>query len=218
MRELRSAKRRCSAELAELLEGAAALALADRQAGQPLGVEGAGADGAARLLLQVALPLEQVAGDLEVLVDRLAGDQQVHDLGRALEDPVDAHVAQELLGGDGLLAAGLERLGRLVAAAAANLDQLVDHLPPQLGGVELGDRGLDADVVLLVVGETAGDVEHRLEAEGAGGDEGDLLGDGVVLADRLPPLDPLGGELARGLRRPLRGADADRRQREPARC
>jgi hypothetical protein len=44
-----------------------------------------------------------------VLVDRLAGDEQVHDLRRALEDPVDAHVAQELLGRDRLLAAGLER-------------------------------------------------------------------------------------------------------------
>jgi hypothetical protein len=45
--------------------------------------------------------VQDVAGHREVLVDRLAGDEQVHDLRRALEDPVDAHVAQELLGGIG---------------------------------------------------------------------------------------------------------------------
>jgi hypothetical protein len=57
-----------------------------------------------------------------VLVDRLARDQQVHDLGRALEDAVDAHVAQRLLDRHRLLAARLQRLGGLVAAAAADLD------------------------------------------------------------------------------------------------
>ena len=117
--------------------------------------------------------------------------------------------------GDRPLAARLERLGGLVAAAAADLHQLVDDLPAQLGRVELRDRRLDPDVVRLVVGEPAGDVEHRLQPERARGDERDLLRDRVVLADRLAPLDALGGELARDLRRPLRGADADRRQREP---
>jgi hypothetical protein len=36
---------------------------------------------------------------------------------------------------------------RLVAAAAADLDELVGHQPRLLGRVELGQRGLDADVV-----------------------------------------------------------------------
>ena len=158
----------------------------------------------------------QLAGDLEVLVDGLARDQQVHDLGRALEDAVDAHVAHHLLDRDRLLAARLQRLGGLVAAAAAHLHQLVGDLPAQLRGVELGQRGLDADVVALVVGQPAGDVEHRLEAERGRGDEGDLLRDGVVLADRLAPLDALLRPLAGDLGRALGDADADRRQREAA--
>jgi hypothetical protein len=41
-----------------------------------------------------------------VLVDRFAGDQQPHDLARSLEDAVDPHVTQHLLGGNRLLAAG----------------------------------------------------------------------------------------------------------------
>lgn len=41
---------------------------------------------------------EQVTGGLQVLIDRLTGDEQVHDLGRALEDPVGSHVAHELFG------------------------------------------------------------------------------------------------------------------------
>ena len=168
------------------------MALADGQAREPVGVELAGADGGLGLRREVAVALEDLAGDLQVLVDGLAGDQQVHDLGRALEDAVDAHVAQRRLDGHRLLAARLERLGGLVAAAAADLHQLVERpASPCSERVELRDRRLDADVVLLVVGQAGGDVEHRLEAERGRGDEGDLLRDGVVLADRLAPLDPL---------------------------
>src|SRR4051812_34544400 len=203
-------------QLAELVERAGLLALADRQLGQPLRVELRRLHGDAGLLLEVAVALEDVAGHLEVLIHRLAGDQQVHDLRRALEDAVDAHVAHDLLHGDGLLAARLQRLGGLVAAPAADLHQLVGDLPAQLGGVELGDRRLDADVVALLVGQAAGDVEHGLQAEGAGGEERDLLGDRVVLADRAAPLHALVAPLARDLRRPLADADADRRQRQAA--
>ena len=106
----------------------------------------------------------------------------MHDLGRALKDAVDAHVAQSLLDRHGLLATRVERLGRLVAAAAAYLHELVDDGPAHLRAEQLRERGLDADVVLLVVGKTARDIQHRLEAEGARGDVGDLLGDGVERA------------------------------------
>ena len=41
--------------------------------------------------------IDDVARHAQVLVDRLAGDEQVHDLGRALEDAVDPQVAQQLL-------------------------------------------------------------------------------------------------------------------------
>ena len=52
-----------------------------------------------------------------------------------------------------------QRLGGLVAAAAADLDHRVDGLPAELGAVELGERRLDADVVALVVGQAARDVD-----------------------------------------------------------
>ena len=95
-------------------------------------------------------------------VDGLAGDQQMHDLRGALEDPVDAQVAQELLGGDGALAAGGEGVGGLEAAAAADLDQFVGHQPAHLGAVQLGEGGLDADVVAVLVGHLGGRGRRRL--------------------------------------------------------
>ena len=50
----------------------------------------------------------EVAGRGQVRVDRLPRDQQVHDLGRALEDPVDPQIAQDLLRRYGALTAGGE--------------------------------------------------------------------------------------------------------------
>src|SRR5206468_1283348 len=75
-------------ELAEVVERAGPLALADGELRQPLRVEAAGLQRRARLLRQLDVALEDVARDLEVLVDRLARDEQVHDLRRALEDAV----------------------------------------------------------------------------------------------------------------------------------
>ena len=138
-----------------------------------------------------------------MLVDRLAGDQQMHDLAGPLEDAVDPQVTDHLLDGHRLLAAVLQRLGRLVAAATDDLHQVVGDPARNLRAVELADGRLDADVVALVVGDPAGDVDHRLETVCRRRDVGDLLRDGVVLADRLAPLDPLGAELARHLGRPL---------------
>jgi hypothetical protein len=116
-------------------------AATDGQRRQPLGVEAGRLGRDPRLILRLEVGLDDVAGDLEVLVDRLAGDEQLHDLARALEDAVDAHVAEELLGRDRLLAAVAQRLGGLVAAAAADLDQVVEDLPAHLRPVQLRDRG-----------------------------------------------------------------------------
>jgi hypothetical protein len=97
------------------------LTLADRQLREPFRVEPTGLDRRVRLRLEVAVALEEVTGYLEVLVDGLARDQQLHDLARSLEDAVDPHVTQHLLGGNRLLAPGEQRVGGLVDAAAANI-------------------------------------------------------------------------------------------------
>src|SRR5205823_751457 len=68
-----------------------------------------------------ALPRHHyVARHLEVFVHRLAGDEQVHDLARPLEDQIDSEVAHDALDRDGPFAPGAQRVGRLVAAAAAD--------------------------------------------------------------------------------------------------
>ena len=73
------------------------MALADRELRQPLAVEQPGLPRRVRLGLEVAVSEQQPARGLKVRVDRLAGDQQVHDLARALEDAVHAHVTHALL-------------------------------------------------------------------------------------------------------------------------
>ena len=64
------------------------------------------------LLGQRQLRIDQRARDLQVLVDRFARDEQMHDLARALEDPVDAAVAQHALDADRHLAARLPASAR----------------------------------------------------------------------------------------------------------
>src|SRR5512142_1157328 len=48
---------------------------------------------------------DDVPRHLQVLVHRLARDEEVHDLGAALEDQIDAEIAQHALDGDGPLTA-----------------------------------------------------------------------------------------------------------------
>ena len=94
--------------------------------------------------------------------------------------------------GTARLAARGERLGGLEAASAADLHQLVGDQPAHLRAVELGQRRLDPDVVAPASASSARQLEHRLEPEGRGGDEGDLAArHGFVLTDRPAPLHPL---------------------------
>src|SRR3990172_6434311 len=58
------------------------------------------------LLSGAFLGIDQRPGHLEMLVDRLARHEEVHDLGRAFEDLVDPVVAQDLLDRDRLVCAG----------------------------------------------------------------------------------------------------------------
>ena len=67
-------------ERAELLVGARILALPDRELRQPLAVEDARLHRRIRLGFGVTVPHQESARRLEMRVDRLARDQQVHDL------------------------------------------------------------------------------------------------------------------------------------------
>ena len=146
------------------------------------------------------------AGGREVGVDRLTGDQQLHDLRRPLEDPVDPQVAHDLLGGHRTLTAGGQRVGGLVAPATADLDQLVGHLVRHLAGPQLRERSLDPDVLGARVVEPRRQVEHGLERERRGRDERELGRDRLVLADRLAPLDARRRPLPGDLEAPLAGS------------
>ena len=55
-------------------------------------------------------------------VHRLARDDQPHDLRGSLEDAIDAHVPQHLLGGHATLAARGQGRGGLIAAATAEAE------------------------------------------------------------------------------------------------
>ena len=123
-----------------------------------------------------------------------------------------------LLHRHGLLAARLQRLGRLVAASAADLHELVGDLSSPARRRTAWRSPPRCGCRSLVVGEAARDVEHRLEAERGRGDEGDLLRHRLVLAHRLAPLHPLERDHSRAtLVAHFADADADRRQRQPPR-
>ena len=157
-----------------------------------------------------------VPGDLQVPVDRLAGDEQVHDLARALEDQVDTEVAHDALDGHRLLAPGSQGVGGLVAAAAADLQRVVDDPPPRLGVVQFRDRRFEPDVVAPPVGHRAAQLGYRFHRERVRRHRPDLLRDGVVLADRLAPLHALVGPGAADLQAPLGGGHRGDGQRQPA--
>src|SRR5262249_38073883 len=151
---------------AELAVRPGPLALAGHQRGQPLGVEPAGLRRRAGLARGRDPRLDQPTGPRPVGGHRPAGDEQLHDLRGTLEDPVDPHVPHHLLGGHAPLAARGQRLRGLITAAAADLHQLVHDPRAHFRAVQLGQRRLDADVVALVVGELAGQLDPPLEAVG----------------------------------------------------
>src|SRR5260370_28310583 len=67
---------------------------------------------------------------LEVLVHRLAGDEEVHDLARALKDQIDAEVAHDALYRNRLLAPRPRGAPRFVPPAAPSRPLALDSSPP----------------------------------------------------------------------------------------
>ena len=185
-------------ELAELLV-ARPLPPAQPAGGVPGAVEGGHLRQLGELLRHALLGVDHGAGHLEVLVHRLAGHEEVHDLGRPLEDLVDAVVAHHPLDADRLLAAGLERGLGLVAPAAADLHRVVHDLPGAGRVPLLAGRGLQADVVAAAVGHHRRQRGDRLHGESRGRHVGDQVGHRLVLAHRPAPLHPLARPLAADL-------------------
>ena len=193
-------------QVAELAIRRRPLSFAEHQLRQPLCVESARADGRLRLLAEVGFRVREVARRTEMGVDRLAGDQQPHDLAGAFEDAVDPQVADHLLHRHCPLAARGQRLGGFVATPAADLQQLVADHAGHLARPQLGQRRLDPDVVAALVGHLTGQLQHRFERVTRRGHERNLLDDRAVFADRLAPLHALTGPLPGDLQRPFRGA------------
>ena len=153
----------------------------------------------------------------QVLVHRLSGNEQAHDLAGPLEDHVDARVSKRPLQGRRFLAPLAQRVGRLVAPSAANLHGVVHQPPRRLAVPQLAGGRLQPDVHLLGVGQRRGQVDHRLHGVGLGGHAPQHLGHGVVLAHGRAPLHPLRGPLPARSQVALPRRRAERRQSQPPR-
>ena len=182
-------------QVAELAKRGGPLSFAEHQLRQPLCIESARADRGFGLLPEVGLGVREVTRRAQVRVDGLTRDQQSHDLAGAFEDAVDPQVADHLLYRHRPLTARGQRLGGLVAASTADLQQLVADLAGHLARPQLGQRRLDPDVVAAFVRHLTGKLQDRFERVTRCGHERNLLDDGAVLADRLAPLHALTGPL-----------------------
>ncbi len=200
-------------EPAELVVGGRVHALSGQQPWQPACVETAGSGGRFDLRVQIRLDRGQIAGGGEVRVDRLAGNEQMHDLCGAFENPVDAHVPQLLLCRNSTLAAGRQRCRCFVSAAAADLHQLVRDPVGHFAGPKLGQCGFDPDVFHTAVGQPGRQFEDRFQGKRRRSNKRDLLPDRLMFAHRASPLDPGIGPLAGDLQRPFSGGRAHGRDR-----
>jgi len=94
----------------------------------------------------------EVAEYGELLSNHLACEKEAHDLRGALEDRVDAHVAQDTLHRMPDLSAPDQGVVRLVTPTAPDLHGCVGDGQTRLRGPQLGDRGLQTDVEAMAVG------------------------------------------------------------------
>ena len=109
----------------------------------PARVERAGAEHRLDPRRHRQLRIEDRATDLEMGIERFAGNEEPHDLTRTLEDGVDAAIAQKALDRDWLIPASGQRFRCFVAAPAAHLHRVIRNLPGHLGGPHLAHGGLD---------------------------------------------------------------------------
>ena len=129
----------------------------------------------------------------------LPGDEQAHDLAGTFEDQIDPGVPQDALHRNGGLAPGLQRVGFLVAPAAPHLHRLIGDLPGCFRVPHLRHRGLEADVRASSIRHLRAELRHGVQGEDIGGHVGQDLSDGLMLAYRLAPLNPLTRPVAANL-------------------
>jgi hypothetical protein len=122
-------------------------------------------------------------------IKRLTGDEEAHDLAAALEDGVDAGVAEEALDRVGGLATGAQGVGGLVSRDHRGSAWCHRRCAMRSRCPRVWPSGFEADVGVLVGIDESGNVTHGgLERVGVGGHAGEFVGDGGVLADGVAPL------------------------------
>ena len=146
-------------------------------------------------------------------IERLARDEQPHDLAGAFENRVDAAVPEHSLDRRWLVSPCFQGVGRFVTAAAPNLHGVVDDLPGHFAAPHLAHRRFEPNVRLLVAVNQAGGVKrHGLHRECIRRHASDPVGNGGVFADGRTPLHPLPGPLANDFQTALRKTYAAGRQ------
>ena len=129
--------------------------------GNQRGIEGGRAMRGLGLGGQVGVRIDEATAT-DRWVSTAAGDEQAHDLGRALEDPADPQVAQDRSAGT---PSPLASDAATVSGPrfALDLHQLVGDQPRHLGRAELGEGRLDADIVAVFIRHLSGQLDDGLE-------------------------------------------------------
>ena len=140
------------------------------------------------------------------MIHGFACDEQPHDFRRPFEDQIDAEIAHRTLDWNRRLAASTKRIGGLVAAAAANLQRIVDDAPAVLRVVHLCNSRFEANVIAAMLRESDRQAGDRLHGERIRCHHPDLLGNRLVLADGRSPLNSFVRPPTRNIQHRLRSA------------
>ncbi len=148
-------------------------------------------------------------------VHRFPRDEQPHDLGGSLEQPVDPPVPEHPLHRVGTFPVGAERIGGLVTASTLDLEASSTIRHPHFGVPQLGDCRFEPDIRTGSIGQETAEIGDGLHGKDFGGHLAQLLSDRVVLADGSAPLHPFRRPGAGDLQRALGAGGAARGNGEP---
>ena len=155
----------------------------------PLRIEAGGTHGGLDADFPWQRGVHGFSAELEMRLQRFAGDEETHDLAAAFEDRVDARVAEQALHRFGRFTTRLERLRGFKAATAADLHRVIHDSPGLLAAPQLANRSFKSHIGMFVLVHQRGDVAHdALHREGVGSHAADFVRDSGMPDDRLPPL------------------------------